>query len=156
MWKKERLWSDIKKWKIKNLFFSRDYGNHVNRNWRFCVLTETAIKILIFWTAMACFIGKCPRFGDTWWLPLYRGRVDTYHSARGHIPKDINFTGTLKYENSKFSERCKYKNNTPVNNTTLYLYTKVVYFFRATCFDLIRSSSDPPRRQIQELFVSWN
>ena len=35
----------------------------------------------------------------------------------------------------------------------IYLYTKIVYFVRVTCFDLIRSSSGPPRRQIQELFV---
>jgi len=47
----------------------------------------------------------------------------------------------------------KFKYNTSVNNTTLYLYTKIVYFVRATCFDLIRSSSGPPRRQIQELFM---
>ena len=40
-----------------------------------------------------------------------------------------------------------------VGNTTLYLYTKIIYFVRATCFDLIRSSSDPARRQIQELFM---
>jgi len=44
--------------------------------------------------------------------------------------------------------------NTSVDNTTLYLYTKIVYFVRATYFDLIRSTSGPPRRQIQELFVS--
>ena len=32
------------------------------------------------------------------------------------------------------------------------LYTiKIVYFVRATCFDLIGSSSGPPRRQIQDL-----
>jgi len=46
-----------------------------------------------------------------------------------------------------------YKYNTSVDNTTLYLYTKIVYFVRATCFDLIRSTSGPPRRQIQELFM---
>jgi len=46
---------------------------------------------------------------------------------------------------------CKY--NTSVDNTTLYLYTKVVYFVSATCFDLVRSSSGPPRRQIKELFM---
>jgi len=40
-----------------------------------------------------------------------------------------------------------------VDNTTLYLYTKIVYFVRTTCFDLIRSSPGPPRRQIQELFM---
>jgi hypothetical protein len=40
--------------------------------------------------------------------------------------------------------------NTSVDNTTLYLYTKIIYFVRATCFDLIRSSSGTPRRQIQE------
>jgi len=45
------------------------------------------------------------------------------------------------------------KYNVSVNNTTLYLYTKIVYF-RATCFDLIRSSSGPPRRQIQLLDLS--
>ena len=32
-----------------------------------------------------------------------------------------------------------------------YLYTKIVYFVRTTCFDLINSFSGPPRRQIQEL-----
>ena len=47
-----------------------------------------------------------------------------------------------------------YKCNTSVNNTMLYLYTKIVYFVRATCFDLIRSSSGPRRRQIQELDLS--
>ena len=31
------------------------------------------------------------------------------------------------------------------------LRTKTVYFVRATCFDLIRPSSGPPRRQIQIL-----
>jgi len=46
---------------------------------------------------------------------------------------------------------CKY--TTSVDNTTLYLYTKIVYFVRVTCFDLIRLSSGPPRRQIQELFM---
>ena len=46
-----------------------------------------------------------------------------------------------------------YKYNTSVDNTTLYLYTKIVYFVRATCFNLIRSSSGPPRRQIQELYM---
>jgi len=45
-----------------------------------------------------------------------------------------------------------YKYNTSVDHITLYLYTKIVYFVRATCFDLIRSSSGPPRRQIQEMF----
>ena len=44
-----------------------------------------------------------------------------------------------------------YKYNTSVDNTTLHLCTKIVYFVRATCFDLIRSSSGPPGRQIQEL-----
>jgi len=34
----------------------------------------------------------------------------------------------------------------------LDLSTKIVYFVRATYFDLIRSSSGPPRRQIQDLF----
>jgi len=52
-----------------------------------------------------------------------------------------------------------YKHNTSVDNTILYLYIKIVYFVRATCFDLISSSSGPPRRQIQELFmfhcISW-
>ena len=46
-----------------------------------------------------------------------------------------------------------FKYNTSVDNTTLYLYTKIVYFVRATGFDLIRSSSGPPRRRIQELFM---
>jgi len=46
-----------------------------------------------------------------------------------------------------------YKCNKSVDNTILYLYTKKVYFVRATCFDFIRSSSGPPRRQIQELFM---
>ena len=40
-----------------------------------------------------------------------------------------------------------------VDNTTLYLYTKIVYFFRATCFDILRSFSDPPRREIQDLLM---
>jgi len=43
--------------------------------------------------------------------------------------------------------------NTSVDNTTLYLYTKILYFVRATCFDLVRSSSGPPRRQSQEMFT---
>ena len=47
-----------------------------------------------------------------------------------------------------------HKYNTSVDNTTLYLYTKIVYFVRATCFDLIRSSSGPPRRQLQLLDLS--
>jgi len=46
-----------------------------------------------------------------------------------------------------------YKYNTSVNNTTIYLYTKIVYFVRATSFDLIRSSSGRPRKQIEELFM---
>jgi len=46
------------------------------------------------------------------------------------------------------------KYNVSVNNTTLYLYTKVVYFVRAICFYLIKSSSGPPRRQIQLLDLS--
>jgi len=43
-----------------------------------------------------------------------------------------------------------YKYNTSVDNITFYLYTKIVYLVRATCFDLIRSSSGLPRRQIKE------
>ena len=35
----------------------------------------------------------------------------------------------------------------------IYLYTKILYFVRATCFNLIRSSSGPPRRQIKALFM---
>ena len=46
-----------------------------------------------------------------------------------------------------------YKYNTSVDNTTLYLCKKIAYFVRTTCFDLIRSSLGPPRRQIQELFM---
>jgi len=37
-----------------------------------------------------------------------------------------------------------YKYNVSVDSTTLYLYTKIVYFVRAICFNLIRSSSGPP------------
>jgi len=48
-------------------------------------------------------------------------------------------------------ERKKY--NTSVDKTTLYLYTKIVYFVRATCFDHIRSTSDPQRRQIEEFWI---
>ena len=35
-----------------------------------------------------------------------------------------------------------------VDNTTLYLYAKIVYFFRATCFDLLRSKhvSEPSHK----------
>jgi len=47
-----------------------------------------------------------------------------------------------------------YKYNTSVDKTTLDLYTKIVYFVRATCFELIRSSSGPPRRQIQTILGS--
>ena len=47
----------------------------------------------------------------------------------------------------------KHKYNTSVDNTTLYLYKKIAYFVRSTCFDLIRSSSGLARRQIQELFM---
>jgi len=32
---------------------------------------------------------------------------------------------------------------------------KRVYFVSATCFELIRSSSGPPRRQIQEFMFHW-
>ena len=46
-----------------------------------------------------------------------------------------------------------YKYNKSVDNTMLYFYTKIVYFVRATCFELVRSSSGHPRRQIQELFM---
>jgi len=46
-----------------------------------------------------------------------------------------------------------FKYNVLVDNTTIYLYTEIVYFVRATCFDLIKSSSGPPKRQIQELFM---
>ena len=46
--------------------------------------------------------------------------------------------------------------STSLDNTTLYLYTKIVYFVWATCFDVIRSSSGPPRRQIQELYMFKN
>jgi len=41
-----------------------------------------------------------------------------------------------------------------VDNTTLYLYIKIIYFVRATCFDLIRSSSGPPRRHPRVVYVS--
>jgi len=44
---------------------------------------------------------------------------------------------------------CIYKYNKSVGNTTLYLYTKIVHFFRATCFNITRSSSGPPRREIK-------
>ena len=47
-----------------------------------------------------------------------------------------------------------YKYNMSVDNKTHYLYTKIVYFVRATGFDLIGSSSGPPRRQIQFLDLS--
>jgi len=46
-----------------------------------------------------------------------------------------------------------YKYNTSVDNTKLYLHAKIVYFVRAICFDLIRSSSGPPRRYLHELFM---
>ena len=48
-----------------------------------------------------------------------------------------------------------YKYKPSVDNTALYLYTKIVYsyFVKATCFRLIRSSSGLPRRQLQELFM---
>ena len=55
------------------------------------------------------FIGKCPRFGATWWLPVRSGRVETYHHAWGHIQKDSNFTGTGRCDISEnFSESCKH------------------------------------------------
>ena len=47
----------------------------------------------------------------------------------------------------------KFKYNSSVDNTTICLNTKIIYFVRATCFYLIRSSSAPPRRQIQDLFT---
>ena len=47
-----------------------------------------------------------------------------------------------------------YKYNMSVDNKTHYLYTKIVYFVRATGFDLIGSSSGPPRRHSRVVYVS--
>ena len=45
-----------------------------------------------------------------------------------------------------------YKHNRSGDNTTVYLYTKIVYFVRATCFDHIRSSSE--KRDPRVVYVS--
>ena len=47
-----------------------------------------------------------------------------------------------------------YKYNMSVSNTTFLFYIpQNSILVRATCFELIRSSSGPPRKQIQELFM---
>ena len=60
--------------------------------------------------------------------------------------------GTYDHD-CELAKAVTYKYNKSVNDTTIYLYTKIVYFVRVTCFDLIRWSSGPPRRQIQDLFM---
>jgi len=47
----------------------------------------------------------------------------------------IVFFVVWAYVNRKYT----YKYNTSVDNTTIYLYTKIMYIVRATCFDFIGS-----------------
>ena len=78
-------------------------------------------------------------------------------NSSGLIVSDIQEYKTCLLQLHLQLNICKY--NTSVDNTTLYLYIKIVYFVRVTCFDLIRSSSGPPRSRSKSCLcfnALWN